>query len=280
VTLRAVPEPSFPSVLLEWPFEPPVWATCIALSWSYEYLLRRTTGPPRWRRWCFHGGTVTLLIALAGPIAAYDTVLFSVHMMQHLLLTMVAAPLLLLGAPVSMALRAASPPARRRVAALLHSVPVRAATHPVTAWSAFALTMWMVHFTAVYDAALRHEVVHVLEHGLLFASALLFWRPVVGGDPGPGRLTPALRIPYLIVAIPQQSFLGLALWSATDLLYGSYAAVGRAWGPSAMDDQRAGAAIMWIGGDLLFVAALIVALLAWMRAEEGESLRAGAATRG
>lgn len=271
----AVPEPSFPNVLLEWPFEPLVWATGIALSWSYEILLRRTTRPPRWRRRCFHAGTAILLLALAGPIAAYDTVLFSVHMVQHLLVTMIAAPLLLLGAPALIALRAASPSARRRIVALLHSLPVRAVTHPVSAWSVFALTMWLTHFTAIYDAALRVEAVHILEHALLVAAGLLFWRPVVGGDPGPGRLSPALRIPYLIVAIPQQSFLGLALWSATDLLYGSYAVTGRAWGPDPMDDQRAGAAIMWIGGDLLFVGAVIVALLAWMRADENASLRAG-----
>ena len=211
-----------------------------------------------------------MFLALASPFAAYDTTLFSVHMGQHLLLTLVAAPLLLLGAPVSLLVRA-SPDARRLVAGLVHRPAVRTLTSPVVTWTLFGIVMWFSHYSALYNAALDSDVVHLGEHALYLAAGLLFWWPVVGIDPGARRLKFPARLVYVILEMPVQAFLALAIYSADRVLYPNYANLVRAWGPSPLDDQRGAAVVMWVGGDFLFLAALVLLLFAWMRADEREA---------
>ncbi|MDQ3767614.1 MAG: cytochrome c oxidase assembly protein, partial [Actinomycetota bacterium] len=220
------------------------------------------------------GGVGTVLLALATPIATYDGILFWVHMVQHLLLTLVAAPLILLGAPVTLALRAASPPARAGMVSILHSRAVRVLGHPLVAWITFALVMWVSHFSPLFNLALENDIVHVVEHMAYLVAGLLFWWPVVGLDPGAKRLSHPLRIVYLVTALPQQSWLGLAIYSASRVLYDHYRVLERSWGPAPLDDQRAAGIIMWVGGDFLFILALALAISAWAREErrEGERL--------
>lgn len=214
-----------------------------------------------------------VLLALASPLAAYDETLFSIHMVQHLLLTMVAAPLLLLGAPVTLALRASSPGVRKRLMRVLHSRAARGLTHPALTWTLFAVVMWMTHFSAFYDAALENELMHAAEHGLYLLVGCLFWWPVVGLDPTAGRLGWGARLAYVLLAMPQQSFLGLAIYSASTSLYPHYASLARDWGPSPLDDQRLAGTIMWVMGDLHFLVALALAALAWMRHDAREAAR-------
>ncbi|HVM35269.1 MAG TPA: cytochrome c oxidase assembly protein [Actinomycetota bacterium] len=267
------PPPGVPDVLGVWPLEPFVWAAVALVAWWYVRAARRVRSWPRFRLAAFLAGVGTAFIALASPVAVYAGVLFSVHMTQHLLLTLIAAPLLLLGAPGNLALRSASVGARRGLVRVFHSGPARALTHPVVAWSLFAGTMWITHFTGFYDGALENSALHALEHGLYLGVALLFWMPVIGVDPIGVRLSHPVRLGYLIVALPQQSFLGLALWSTSRVIYPHYATLERSWGQSPLDDQRAGALIMWIGGDLVFVAALVAVAIAWMRHDEREAAR-------
>ena len=135
---------------------------------------------------------------LQSPIERYDTTLFSVHMVQHLLIVMVAAPLLLIAAPVTLLLRVATPEARQRlILPVLHSRLLRILTNPFVAWSLFAVVMWASHFTPLFDAALEDPFVHFLEHGLYLSTALLFWYPVIAADPGPNRLPHGARVGYL-----------------------------------------------------------------------------------
>jgi cytochrome c oxidase assembly factor CtaG len=232
---------------------------------------------PRWREWSWYAGLLVLLIALQSPIATYDTTFFSVHMVQHLLMAMVAAPLLALAAPITLLLRVSSPATRQKVLLpLLHSRPMRIITFPVVTWILFAGVMWATHFSPLYDAALESEAIHLLEHALYMGVAILFWWPVVGADPSPWRMPHAARIGYLFLGMPQSSFLGLAILSAPAVLYEHYSTVERTWGPSPLADQQLAGGIMWAGGDLAFLLAMILAVWVWLRAEEEEGRRVDA----
>lgn len=218
-------------------------------------------------RWLLLGLVVTA-VAVVGPVPALAERRFSAHMVQHLLLTLVAAPLFVLGAPVTMLLRSATGSARRRLARIARSRPIHFLTHPLVAWLLFGLVMWLAHFSPLYEAALGNEIVHVLEHWLFLGTGFLFWTPVIGADPISGRRLPwPARLGYLVAAMPVQSFLGLAIYSSESPLYDAYPDI---------DDQRAGALIMWLGGDLVFVLALALVVGAWMRADRRDADRADA----
>src|SRR5207244_839016 len=118
-------------------------------------------------------------IGLASPIDTYAGLLLSDHMVQHVLITMVAAPLLVLGTPILLALRVARPRTRHRILVpLLRKAPVRTLASPVVGWGAFAVVMWGTHAPFVYEGALRNTGLHALEHLSYLTAALLFWRPV------------------------------------------------------------------------------------------------------
>ena len=263
--------------LTAWSFDPALVAGLLAAGVLYLRGAGRVHRPDRRlvnRAACFLGGLAVLWIALQSPIDAYADTRLSVHMVQHLLLTMVAAPLLVLGAPVTLLLRAATPAfRRRRVLPLLRSRPVRLFTAPVVCWAQFALLLWASHFSPLYDAAVRNAGVHVLEHLLYVVSAVLFWSPVVGIDPSPKRLSHPARLLYLFLAMPQASFLGLAMWGASQVLYPAYQA---ALGPAALDDQRLAGTIMGSAGMLVMVPALGLVLLDWLAREEREAVRTDA----
>ncbi len=228
-------------------------------------------GAPRERIFAFLAGLTVIVVALSGPIDRGAEGSFTVHMVQHLLLTMVAAPLLLIGAPMILALRAWPGRPRRRLLAVLHSAPVRLLTHPLVTWSLFFGLMWGAHLSGLYDATLRNESLHAVEHVAFLSAALLFWMPVVRADPIPRSISHPARILYLFVAMPAMAFLGLALASASHVLYPTYA---RAEGVArALADQRAAGTMMWAGTMVLIVPALGFVLWDWMRADEREARR-------
>jgi cytochrome c oxidase assembly factor CtaG len=253
---------------LEWPFEPLVWAGLLLAGWVYRRAERRVRGWPAVRRLHWFAGLGIIFIALASPIAAYDTALFSVHMVQHILLTMVAAPLLLLGAPLTLALRAVSVGPRRRITRVLNTRVVRVLTHPAVTWVVFAGVLVGSHFSALYNSALENEILHIIEHALYLGTGLLFWWPVIGLDPGGHRVAHPLRIVYLLLMMPVQAFTAVAIYSSNVVLYDHYQTLQRSWGPSLLDDQRGAALVMWIGGDGLVVLSLVFVFLGWMRHED------------
>jgi cytochrome c oxidase assembly factor CtaG len=260
-----------------WTFDPTVVAGLLATGALYLRGMRRVRRPDRQltnRAACFLGGLVVVWIALQSPVDTYADLRLSVHMLQHLLLTMVAAPLLVLGAPVTLALRASTPGfRRRRLLPLLRSRPLRLLTWPPLAWAQFALVLWVSHFSPLYELAVRNDGVHALEHLLYLASAVLFWLPVVGVDPSPRRLSHPARLLYLFLAMPQASFLGLALWGTSRVLYPTYQAT---LGAGALDDQRLAGTIMGSAGMLVMVPALGLVLLDWLAREERAAARAEA----
>ena len=275
----SAPPPTFPAVLLEWRLEPLVLAA-VAVAAVGWLLLRRHVArahpahpPSAWRDAAFLGGLATLVLALTSPIEAYEGQLFSVHMLQHMLLELVAAPLLLLGAPATLALRAASPSVRRRLLAILHSRAVAVLSFPLLAWILFAAVNWGWHFSSLYDQALETPWLHDVQHLTFLGVALLFWWPVVAADPARWRLPHPVRLFYLFLAMPQNSFLGIALMSAPPSLYPHYLANLRTWGPTPAVDLSVGGMLMWVGGDIVFLLAMGLVVAAWVRAEDRRQAR-------
>jgi cytochrome c oxidase assembly factor CtaG len=271
----AVP-PGFTPIRLitGWAFEPlPLALVLLAgfLYWSGLRRVARSGRGPSWpssRTWAFAGGLGATAVALLSPVDTYANVSFSTHMLQHVLLMMVAAPLFALGAPITLALRASRLGTRRRVLLpILHSKAVAVLTHPLVAFVLFAVVQYVTHFTGFYEAALKSAGVHDLEHAMYLAAALLFWWPVVGLDPAPRKLSHPARLLYLVAAMPVEAFLSVALLSARP--YPAYAALPPPWGGApAVADQSNAAAIMWIAGDLTMLIAALLAAGAWLRREQ------------
>ncbi len=269
--------PTISSLILGWHLEPAVAVPLALAALGWLTLVRRVRRlhpehpVAAARSLAFFGGLVAIAVALMSGIETYDTTLFSVHMVQHLLLVLVAAPLLALAAPITQLLRAASPRVRNRVLLpVLHSSVVSAISHPVVAWLAFALVLWGSHFSPLFNAALEDRAAHDLEHGLYLAAALLFWWPVVGLDPSPRRMGYPARALYLLLQLPLNSFLGMAILFAQAPLYQHYATLGAPYGITALDDQQTAGGIMWLGGDIVFIGALLILVGVWMRHEQRE----------
>ena len=259
--------------LTAWHADPLVVVGLSAAAGLFLLGVRRASGavsPARVR--FFAAGLFVLLLALVSPLAAWSEERFAPHMVQHLLLTYVAAPLLAFSAPVTLALQAASPSARHRLLLpALRSVPVKVLSHPVVAWTLFAGVMYATHFSGLYDASLRSPYVHGFEHLLYLGAAVLFWWPVVRRDPVPGSFPWPARLLYLLLAMPLQSMLGLAIYSSEQPLYARYAEL--APRADVLADQHLAGAVMWVGGDVLMLAAIGLAIGAWMRADARETAR-------
>ena len=272
-----VPAPTLRSVLLDWSFDPLVAAPLLAL--AVLYLRGRRRILDRGQRWpvqrtgCFLGGLGVIALALQSPVERYDTALFSVHASQHLLLAMVAAPLLAMGAPITMLLMATSTPVRKRIVRVVHSLPVRIIGYPLVAWVVFTMTLYALYFSPLFDLSLRNEYVHDAIHLHFVAAGLLFWWPVVGIDPTRWRLHHLARVLFVFLMVPFHAFLGVAIMNSSHLLAPSLGEFVRAWGPTPLADQQAGGAIMWGAGDVISLVAVIAILASWATYEEKVAAR-------
>jgi cytochrome c oxidase assembly factor CtaG len=224
---------------------------------------------PGLRTATFLAGLAALLVALESGADAYADRLLSAHMVQHLLIAMVAAPLLVAGLPLTLALRALDPRPRSRLLRLLRSRLARTLVLPPVAWSLFAAVMLGSHLTPLYSLALRHDTLHALEHALYLGSAVLFWTPVLDANPVPAhRLGAVGRVAYLLLAMPVMAFVGAVLQSSDHVLYADYLAPARALGVSALSDQHDAGALMWVGGKLVMAALLLLSV--WLALEREE----------
>lgn len=273
------PRPELPGVLFAWRLDPLALVGILVAAGLYLAAVRRVANAhpsnphPRHRTWLFLAGLAAIAVALMSPIEAYEGQLFSVHMVQHLLLELAAAPLLLAGAPITVTLRAASPTWRRRLLAVLRSRVMHVVSFPVIAWMLFAAVNWGWHFSTLYDQALENDLLHYLQHASFLGASLLFWWPAIGADPSPWRLPHPVRLLYLFLAMPQNSFLGVALMSASTVLYPHYLTNARDWGPTPLEDQQLGGLIMWVVGDIGFLAGMAVVVVLWTRHEERRTVR-------
>ena len=139
--------------------------------------------------------------------------------------------------------------------------------HPIVAWVTFAAAGWVAHFSPLYEAALDHPWAHIAEHALFLGSGLLFWRAVLGAA-ARWRLSHPLRLLYLAVAMPQSTFLALAIWSSSKPLYPHYVEIAERWGIDARADQRLAGGIMWVAGDLILLGAVLAVAGSWASHEQ------------
>jgi len=223
---------------------------------------------------CFGAGLLAIIIAVDGPPDVLSEASLSAHMVQHLLLQLVAPPLLLLGGPLGLLLRADSPWLPRRVLVrLLRSRPVRLLAYPVTAFGLFTLVLVGSHLSPLYNLALEREWVHEIEHVTFLVTALLFWWPAIGVDPAPHRLRYPARLLYMFLDMPVMAYLGLAIANSSRVLYPYYAAHLPPWGASALQDQGAAGTMMWIAGTFTMVPAMAVLLFRWLEEDERRQAR-------
>ena len=262
--------------LSSWTFDPLLAAGMVAAALAYlagVRRVRRRWPAARWPRsrtvWWLLGLAVAWFVTL-GPIGAYDDVFFWSHMVQHLALMMLAAPLLMLAAPVTLLLRAMRPGAgRRRIQRILHGRVVRFLAHPVVAAALYLGTLAGVHFTSFYETALEHPLIHTyVEHPLFLCAGMLFYWSIIGVDPGPRRSPYPVRLGILLVMMPLESFVGLAIYSAHRVLYPFYLHVDRPFGPGPIADQQLGGSLMLITAMVVGVVWLAVAARGWYRHEQ------------
>jgi putative copper resistance protein D len=254
-------------LVLDWSLDPlPAIALVVAVvlyAGGVRRLGRRHRPWPRARTASFVAGCAVVAVALLSGVAAYDQSHFSVHVVQHLLLAMVAAVLFALSAPVTLALQAGSRTTQRRVLAVLNSKVVRAVTHPVPALLLFGGSLFVLYFSELYALSIRHQYVHDLVHLHFLLVGIVFFWPVVGLDVMRARMPYGARLLYVMVAVPFHAFLGIALLSTSSPLFSNH----------ALSDQRAGAGILWAVGDLLTLTIGAIVLSQWMAHEERVAAR-------
>jgi putative membrane protein len=223
-------------------------------------------------------GYCALVVALVSPIHALGEALFSVHMIQHLLLTLVAAPLLLLSNSMAVLLWGL-PRAERTTLGRLVGRPgaVRSAlgwlTLPLIAWWLFVGTQWLWHQPTAYQWALKNTWAHYAEHLMFFITAILFWWPVIGAAPLRSALSFPARLLYVFLAWIPNSVLGAGITLSPGLLFPFYIAPAQPLGIDPHADQQLAGLIMWVPGDALFAGVLIVLFVAYVRHEERVAAR-------
>lgn len=264
-----------------WSF-PPIASIALLLTaliyFSGWRLLRRLLPRhyPNWRLAAFMAGLASIWIAIASPLDAFDDVLLTAHMMQHLLFMVIAPPLLLLAAPAIPLLRGVPRPILRRAIAPWLRMPMvqrigRALTHPIFCWLAMAVAMLAWHVPAAYEWALKSAAWHEVEHACFLITSTLFWFPVI--QPWPSRSHwPRWAMPlYLLFGDIVNTVLSAFLAFSDRVLYPSYANSQNGFGISAIGDQAAAGAVMWAVGSFVFLGAAAVLMLRLLSDESASS---------
>ncbi|QLQ37107.1 cytochrome c oxidase assembly protein [Micromonospora robiginosa] len=212
------------------------------------------------------------LVTVSG-LGAYDTALVSVHMVQHMVLSMVAPIFLALGAPVTLALRTLPVRPRKRLLAVVHSRVARVYSFPLVAFAIFVANPFVLYFTNLYEFTLRHEWAHELVHAHFIMTGCVFFWPLLGLDPLPGRWPYPARALLMLLSVPFHTVLGLTIMQSTTLLGGDwYPSLHLAWSDPRNDQVVAGG-ILWAGGEFVSVTMLAVLVVQWIKQSEREARR-------
>lgn len=260
-----------------WSVEPVALALLVVTAILYARGVRRI-GHPRWRIAAFLLGLCVAYLAVASPLAYYGDDAFVVHMAQHLALTLVAAPLLLLGAPLRPLLVGAPRWVRRPLLRpLSRSRAVRGlariVTSPLVGAGAYLVVISLWHVPALYDRALAEPLLHQVQHASVFGAALLFWAQII--DPAPWRavLPYGARILYVVFAgVPHHVAIGTVLLFGTKPLYAAYAGVANPLALDPVRDQQLGGGLMLASNSMVSLAAVLVLVVLWLREEERKGL--------
>ncbi len=280
---EALPEFTLGRVLTDWgvdpiPFVVTVWAAGL-YALGVVVLRRRGDRWPVGRTLAFVGlGMGAFAVATMSGLGRYDTTLLSVHMVQHMLLSMVVPLALALGAPVTLALRTLPPVPRRWLLAVLHSRVAKVLAFPPLAFALYVASPWALYFSPWYDASLASSYVHQMMHVHLVLVGTLFFWPLMGVDPVPGRVGHPFRVLLTLMTLPFHAFLGVTIMGQTTLIGGEHYRALRegpmgAWLPPALDDQHLAGGILWATGDLIGVLFFAVLFTQWVRSSMKEAAR-------
>lgn len=236
--------------------------------------VQRSAKPhPLWRSVCFLAGLTLLGVAVLSPIEHYGNRLLWVDFTGFLILTMIAAPLILLGSPLTLAFRVSNKTWRRRLRGVYRNRILAAVSFPAVTWLLFAVVTYLWQFSGLTDDAAQNVFLRDFQQISLLAVALLFWQPVLCADPQRWRLPYPLRALYVFVEMTHKGLFGGMFLSMNHPMHHYFAAQLPAWGPGPMTDQRISILILWIGGNLIFVVALVCLVVGWMHYEQRATRR-------
>jgi cytochrome c oxidase assembly factor CtaG len=264
-----LPPFSWSEAATNWQFAPIVTAftALVAAAYLWGALRVRRRHPRRpWplvRTIPFLLGLLVINLATQSGIGTYDGTLFWDHMIQHLMLLMVAPPLLVAGQPVTLLLHASRNPLHTGVKKLIRSRPIQWITWPAFGVVAYTATIVGTHLTNFMNLVIEHDAIHEAEHVLYLVVGYLYFLPLIGQEPIRWKVSYPLRLFLLFIAMPVDAFTGVVLGSyQTDPFVPMEP---RSWGPSAVNDLHQGGAVMWIGGAAIMFALIMVTFFQWSR---------------
>ncbi|MEU5582501.1 cytochrome c oxidase assembly protein [Streptomyces huasconensis] len=247
--------------------------------WGVVRLVRRGDKWPVGRTISFVLGILTVLLVMCTKLNDYGMVMFSVHMVQHMVISMLSPILLLLGAPITLALRALPVAARGHKGPrewllwLLHSRYMRIITHPAFTIPLFIASLYALYFTPIFDTLMGSKAGHIGMMVHFLAVGLVFFWPIMGVDPGPHRPGYVMRMLELFAGMPFHAFFGIALMMATEPMIGTYMHPPASLGIDALADQEAAGGIAWAFSEIPSVVVLVALLFQWRRSEDREARR-------
>jgi len=278
-----LPPFTFERALTDWsvaplPFVLTAWAVGLYVV-GVVVLRRRGDAWPVGRTFAFVVvGMGTFAFATMSGLAAYDTTLLSAHMVQHMLLSMLVPLALALGAPVTLALRTLPARPRRWLLVVLHSRVARVLSFPPLTLTLYIVSPWALYFSGWYLASLESPFVHEMMHvHLVVVGALFFW-PLMGVDPVPGRVGYPARMLLVVLTLPFHAFLGVTIMGQQQLIGGDWypslhdGPMG-VWLPDPLDDQHLAGGILWGSGDLIGLVFFGVLFAQWVRSSMREAQR-------
>ncbi|CAL9611351.1 hypothetical protein SUDANB95_05604 [Actinosynnema sp. ALI-1.44] len=278
--------PTLTRLLFDWRFDLIFGAGAIALAVVYllgvRRLRKRGDAWPVGRTIAWVAGCLTVLLATSSGIGRYAPAMFSIHMESHMLLSMLAPILLVLGGPVTLALRAlpvagkGNPPGPREwVLAVVHSPVARVLTNPFVALALFVGSFYGLYFSGLFDWALDFHWAHLLMNLHFILVGYVFYWPVIGIDPAPKRLPPLGRLGLLFASIPFHAFFGIVLMSSQTVIGENfYRGLALPWVTSQLEDQRLGGGIAWAAGEVPLIVVMVALLVQWARSDDRDARRA------
>jgi cytochrome c oxidase assembly factor CtaG len=264
-----LPPFSWTEALTNWQFAPVVTGvTAVAAAlylWGVVRVARRHPNRP-WpvlRTAAFLGGLLVVVLATQSGIGTYDDTLFWDHMIQHVMLIMIAPPLLVGGEPITLLLHASRNPLHTQVKKVLRSRPVHWLTWPAVGVVAYSATIVGTHLTSFMNLVETNDTVHNAEHVLYLVVGYLYFLPLVGREPIGWKVSYPLRLFLLFIVMPVDAFTGVVLGSESSPPFTT--SEPRSWGPSTLDDVHMGGAVMWIGGAAIMFVLIMLTFFAWTR---------------
>jgi putative copper resistance protein D len=279
---EALPRFTSGSVFTQW--ELVSWASLVILLTTALYLwgvLRMRRRGDRWpwgRTAAFVGAMVAAAMATVSGLATYDDTLLSDHMAQHMILSMPVPLLMALGAPITLALRTLPRRPRGWLLAALHSRVAKVLSFPPLTFILFVITPWALYFSGWYTATLHHDYLHEMTHlHMVLVGCLFFW-PLMGIDPLPGRISYPFRLVLTVLTLPFHAFMGVTIMAQEQLIGGDWypelheGPMG-SWLPNPHSDQHLAGGILWSAGDLVGLLFFAVLFAQWVRASMAEARR-------